>query len=135
MPIGEFGVLCHRHTAVVVVITQCHVDRCDGAQLFEESKEMRESFRNIEQVPGDNNPIGAKFSHGFDDTIMPRMISIQMQIRKMDGSTTSKGRMDVGEAGHVMIGQAPFPMRYEAECSIKRFAYAIPDERSRAIRP
>jgi len=119
----------------VVVIPQRHVHRRNGAELFEESKEMRESFGNVEQVPGDENPIRAKFSHGFDDTIMPRMISVQVQICEMDGATTGKGRMKMGEDGHVMIGQTPFPMRYEAECPIERFAYAISDERSRAIRP
>lgn len=96
---------------------------------------MRESFRNVEQISGDENPIGAKFSHGFDDTIMPWLISVQVQIREMDGATTGKGRMKVGEDGYVMIGQAPFPMRSKAERPIEWLTEAITDERSRAIRP
>ena len=120
--IGEFGILCYRHTTVMVVITQCHVQRSDGAQLFEESKEMGQTFRDIKQIPGDENPIRAKSSHSFDDTIMPRMIPVQVQIRKMDGTITSKGRMWMGENGHVMIGQTPFPMGNEAECPIERLA-------------
>lgn len=96
---------------------------------------MGQTFRYVEQVPGDENPIRAKFPHGFDDTIVPRMISVQVQIREMDCATTGKGRMWVGEDGHVMIGQAPFPMRNEAERPIDGLAEAIPDERSHTIRP
>lgn len=135
MSIGEFGILCHRHTAVMVVITQCHIQRSDGAQLFEESKEMGQTFRYVEQVPGDENPIRAKFPHGFDDTTMPWVISVQVQIREMDCATTGKERMWMGKDGHVMIGQTPFPMRNKAEHPIEWFAEAITDERARAIRP
>jgi hypothetical protein len=96
---------------------------------------MGQTFRDVKQVPGDENPIRAKFPHGFDDTIMPRMIPVQVQIRKMDGSTTGKGRMWVGKDGYVMIGQTPFPMRNKAERPIEWLAEAITDERSRTIRP
>jgi hypothetical protein len=96
---------------------------------------MRESFGNIEQVPGDHNPIRAKFSHGFDDTIMPRLISVQVQICEMNGATTGKGRMKLGEGGHVMIGQTPFPMGNEAKGAIEGLAEAIAYERPQAVRP
>ncbi len=83
---------------------------------------MRQTFRYVEQVPGDEDPIWVKFPHGFDDTLMPRMISVQVQIREMDCATTGKERMWVGEDGHVMIGQTPFPMRNKAERPIERLA-------------
>jgi hypothetical protein len=89
---------------------------------------MGQTFRYVEQVPSDENPIRTKFPHDFDDTIMPRMISVQVQIRKMDGAATGKGRMWVGEDGHVMIGQTPFPMRNQAERPIEWFAEARADE-------
>ena len=81
---------------------------------------MGQTFRYVEQVPGDENPIGVKFPHGFDDTIMPRMISVQVQVREMDCATTDKERMWVSEDGNVMIGQTPFPMRNHAERPIER---------------
>jgi hypothetical protein len=61
--------------------------------LFEESKEMRQTFRYIEQVSGDENPVRAKLPYGFGNTIMPRMMSVQVQIREMDCTTTGKGWM------------------------------------------
>jgi hypothetical protein len=63
------------------------------------------------------------------------MISVQVQIREMDGATTGKGRMEMSEDGHVMIGQTPLPMRNKAERPIERLAYAVTDKRSHAIRP
>lgn len=96
---------------------------------------MGQTFRDVEQVPGDENPIRAKLPHGVEDTIMPWVIAVQMQICKMDGAATGKGRMRVGKEGHVMIGQSPFPMRSKAERPIEWFTDAISNERSRAIRP
>ncbi|BFU89423.1 MAG: hypothetical protein NTAFB01_06100 [Nitrospira sp.] len=83
---------------------------------------MGQTFRYVEQVPGDENPIGVKFSHRFDDTIMPWMIAVQVQIREMDCAATGKGRMWLGEDGNVMIGEPPFPMRSQAERPIEWLA-------------
>jgi hypothetical protein len=85
------------------MIAQCHIDGCDGAQLFEESKKMREAFRNVEQVPGDHNPIRAKFPHSVDDTIVPRTISVQVQISDMDGPATGERRMTLVQDRDVMM--------------------------------
>ena len=119
----------------MVVIAQCHIQRRSGAELFEKSKEMRQTFRHVDQVSGDENPIRPKFFHGFDDAIMPRMISVQVQIREMDCATTGKELMWMSENGNVMIGQTPFPMWNETECPIERFAQAGADERTQAVRP
>jgi hypothetical protein len=83
---------------------------------------MGQTFRYVEQVPGDENPIRVKFPHGFDDTIMSRMISVQVQVREMNCTTTDKERMWVSEGGNVMIGQTPFPMRNLTECPIEWLA-------------
>ena len=83
---------------------------------------MRQTFRYVEQVPGDENPIRVKFLHGFDDTIMPWIISVQVQIREMDCAATGKGRMLLSEDGNVMIGQTPFPIRNQAERPIEWLA-------------
>lgn len=83
---------------------------------------MGQTFRYVEQVSGNENPVRVKFPHGFDDTIMPWMIAIQVQIREMDCAATSKGQMWLGEDGNVMIRQTPFPMRNQAERPIEWFA-------------
>jgi hypothetical protein len=62
----------------MVVIAQRHVQRRDGTELCKESEEMGQPFWHIEQVSRNENPIGVKFPHGFHDTIMPRMVSVQV---------------------------------------------------------
>jgi len=74
----------------MVVIAQRHVQGRDGAEPFKEMKEVRQTFRYVEQIPGNENPIRVEFPHGFDNTIMPRMMSVQVQIREMDGATTGE---------------------------------------------
>ena len=83
---------------------------------------MGQTFWDVEQVSRDENPIGVKFPHGFDDMIVPWLISVQVQIRELDCTTTGKGRMWVSEDGHLMIGQTPFPMRNKAERPIEWLA-------------
>ena len=96
MPIGLFGILCYRHAAVMVMIAQRHIHRRDGAQAFEKAKEMGQAFRDVEQVSGDENPIRLKLIHGVDNTIMPRVISVKVQVGEMDGTTTGENGMSVG---------------------------------------
>jgi hypothetical protein len=64
--------------------------------VFEKSKEMWETFRYVEQVSRDKNPIRVKLAHSFDDTIVPLMIPVQVQISQMHGPMTGKSRMDMG---------------------------------------
>ena len=128
VPIGEFGILCHRHSAVMVVIAQRHVDGRDGAQLFEKAEEMGQAFGYVEEISGDENPIRVESPHGFDNTIMPWMTPVKVQIREMDGTTTSQSRMCASEHGDLVIGQTEFPMGHETEHSIERFAQTTADE-------
>jgi len=64
---------------------------------------MGQTLRYVEQISGDENPIRVKLPHSVDDTIMPRMISVQVQICEMDCATTGQERMWVSEDGHVMM--------------------------------
>jgi hypothetical protein len=57
---------------------------------------MWETFRYVEQVSRDKNPIRVKLAHSFDDTIVPLMIPVQVQISQMHGPMTGKSRMDMG---------------------------------------
>jgi hypothetical protein len=111
----------------MIVIAQCHVQGCDGAQLFEESKERGQTFRYVDQITRDENPIRVEISYGCEDTIMPRLISIQVKIREMDCTTTSQSRMCMGKDGNSVIGQTPFPIRDETEQSVEWLAQTVAD--------
>jgi len=89
---------------------------------------MRQAFRDVKQISGNENPIRLKLCHGVDNAIMPRVISVKVQVGQMNGTTTSENGMFVGEDRDLMIGQPPFPMRGKAEDSIERLAQAIADE-------
>lgn len=112
----------------MVVITQRHVHRRDGAQAFEKTKEMRQALRHVEQISRNENPIWVELHHSGDNLVMSRVISIKMQVGEMDSTTTGEKGMSVGEDGDFMIAQTPFPMWNEIERSIERFAQAIADE-------
>lgn len=96
MSIGQFGILCHLDAAVMVVIAQRHVHGCDGTQMFEKAKEMRQAFRHVEQVSRDENPIWAKLLYSGDNLIMSRVISVEVQVGEMDGTMTGENGMSVG---------------------------------------
>jgi hypothetical protein len=119
----------------MVMIAQRHVQRRDGTELCKESEEMGQPFWYIEQVAGDENPIWAKLAHSFDNIVVPRFISVEVQIREMDGPAPGEYRVAVSEHGDFVIGQPPFPLRNEAERPIERFAQAGADEGSHMVRP
>jgi hypothetical protein len=96
------------------MIAQRHVDGGYDAKLFEKAKEMRESFGNVEQVPGDENPIRMKLPHGVDDAIVTWAISVNMQVGDMDG-TTSQATMHLRVPRHLMLCKAKFPVGDETE--------------------
>ena len=88
--IGEFAILVNRHAAVVIMVAQGHVDRCNLPQAGEKSKQMRQSLRYVEQVAGDKNPVGPKFADSGDNEIMSWLIAIQVQIAQMNGSPSGQ---------------------------------------------
>lgn len=96
---------------------------------------MRQTFRYVEQVSGDENPIRVKVRRRLDDTIMPRTISVEVQIREMNGATTGKGAVHEDVLRNLMNGKTELALRDETERSIERLAQAIPDKRSCPIRP
>lgn len=83
---------------------------------------MGQAFRYVEQVSCDEDPIGVKFPHGCDDTIMPWMIAVQVEIREMDCAATGKGAMHKDVLGNLMNGKTEFPLRDETERSIEWLA-------------
>lgn len=83
--IGEFAVLIHGYAAVVIVVAQDDEDRRNLAQAGEKSKHMRQSLRHIEQVARYEDPIGSECDDGGNDTIVPGLVAIEMQIAQMNG--------------------------------------------------
>ena len=88
---------------------------------------MGEALRYVEQITRDENPIRVEILYGCEDTIMPRLISVQMKIREMDCTTTSQSRIYMGKDGDSVIGQAPFPIRDETEQSVEWLAQTVAD--------
>jgi hypothetical protein len=83
---------------------------------------MRQSFRHVEQVAGDKDPVGAEFSDGCDDEIMPWLIAVEMQIGQMDGPLAGQGAVHIGEPGNLVCGESGFPVGNETKEPIERFA-------------
>lgn len=94
--IGQFGILCHLDATVMVVIAQRYIHGCDGTQMLEKAKEMRQAFRHVEQISRDENPIWAKLLYSADNLIMSRVITVEVQVGEMDGTTTRENGMSVG---------------------------------------
>ena len=111
----------------MIMIAQRHVQGSDGTELLEKSKEMRNTFRHVEQVSGDENPIWAKLLDSGNNLVMSRVISVKMEIGEVDGTTTGENGMTVSEEADFMIGQPPFPMWGKAENSIEGFTQTIAD--------
>ena len=75
---------------------------------------MRKSFGNVEQVPGDENPVWTELIHGLYDALVPQAIPVNMQVGDMDG-TTSQNTMHLRVPRHLMFRKAEFPVGDEAE--------------------
>ncbi len=135
VPIGQFGILCHRHTTVMIVIAQGHVDRRDRAKTAKKSEQMRQSFWYIEQITGDQNPIRLEIADDLDNTIMPRTISIDMQVGEMDRTAAGKQPVHMGMLSHLIVGKAILPVWDKAEQPVERMAQRMADGSPCEIRP
>jgi hypothetical protein len=96
---------------------------------------MRQSLRHVEQVAGDEDPVGAEFADGCDDEIMPWLIAVEMQIAQMDGPPAGQGAVHIGEPGNLMCGQSDFPVGNETKEPIKRFTQPMSNEGTGLIGP
>ena len=96
---------------------------------------MRKSLRHIEQVAGDEDPVGAEFADGGDDEIVPWLIVVQMQIAQMDGPPAGQGVVHIGKPGNLVCGQSEFPVGNETKEPIERFAQTMSDEGTGSIGP
>jgi hypothetical protein len=104
VPVGEFREVIDGHTAVMVMVPQGHEHRRDRAQLSEETKEVRQSFRHIEKIACDENPMGVELLDHRDNHVVARKILVEMQVAQMHGSAPCQGSVLVTESGDVVVG-------------------------------
>ena len=135
MPIGQFGILCHRDTAVMIVIAQGHVDWRDSAKTAKKPEQMRQPFWYIEQVAGNHDPVRLEVADDLDHTIMPRTISIDMQVGEMDRTAAGKQPVHKGMLSYFIVGKTIFPVWSKAEELVEGMPQSMADRGSHAIRP
>jgi hypothetical protein len=135
MPLRPVAELLHGDAAVVVVIAQRDIDRGDGAQLSEESEQVRQAFRNIQQVAGDENPVRLQSFDLVGDQIMAGLVAVEMEIAQMDGPVACQHPVGKGQAGDGMLRQADFAPGKQAEEAIEGFTQAGADKGPDAIGP
>jgi hypothetical protein len=70
--IRKFEKLGDRHAAVMVVIAQCHIYRREASEMTEESEQMRQAIRHIEQIAGHENPIRPQLGNCAQKDIVAR---------------------------------------------------------------
>ena len=95
--IGEFAIPIDGHATVMVMVAQCDEDRRNLAQAGEKPKDMRQPLRDVDQVTGDKDPVGAEFADGGDDAIVPWLIAVEVQIAQMNGPATGQEAVRIGE--------------------------------------
>jgi hypothetical protein len=104
VPVGEFRVVIDGHAAVMVVVPQSDEHRRDRAKLREKSEEVRQSFRHIEQIAGNEDPVGTQVPDHRDDHVVARKVVVEMQVAQVHGSAPCHGSVPVTEPGDVMVG-------------------------------
>lgn len=87
------------HPAVMVVIAESDINRCKTSQFREEPKEVRESVTNIEEVAGDEDPIGSEFGDAANDGLVSWKITVQMQVTQMHGAAAGQRSVNEREMG------------------------------------
>jgi hypothetical protein len=135
VPVGEFRIVIDGHAAVMVVVPQSDEHRCDRAKLCEKSEQVRQSFRHIKQVAGNENPVGMQITDPRDDQVVARKVLVEMQVAQVHGSAPCQGPVPVAELGDIMVGQADFPPGHELKKPVEWFTHPVADRRAGAVRP
>ncbi len=119
----------------MIVVPQGDEDGSDFAQAGQKSEQMGQPLRHVEQIAGNEDPIGTEFVDRFDDAVMTGLIAVEMQVAQVHGTATGQRSVRTGEFGYGMCGEAEFPVRNEAEKPVERFAQTVADEGSDPIGP
>src|SRR5581483_7508595 len=94
----------------------------------QKAEQVWEAVRNIQQIAGDEDPIGAQSGDRSDDRVMTRSIAVKVEIADLHGPPASERRMGNGEPGDLRLGQSDFPLRDKVEELVGRAADHMPDE-------
>src|SRR5690242_10062379 len=135
MPIGELGILRDRDAAVVVVIPQGNINWGDLAQPSQEPEEIRQPFRDVQQVSCDKNPIWLKILDGEDHAVVTRLVPIDMKIAEMNRPAPGKMAADMRELCNLVVVEADFPIGKEAKKPVERLAQGMSDKGPDSIGP
>ena len=90
VPVGEFGILGDGYPAIVIVIAESNIDGSNLAQACEESKQMRQTFRHVEQITRDENPVGPEFIERFHYPVMTRLVAVKMEVAQVHCTATGQ---------------------------------------------
>jgi hypothetical protein len=104
-----FGVLTvsgQRHPTIVIVVPEGEIHRGALPQAAEKAEQMRDAFRNGEEIAGDKDPIGGQVGDHLQDPVMPREIAIEMQVGNVDRSSPGQQRMLALERGYFQAGKS-----------------------------
>jgi hypothetical protein len=59
---------------------------------------MRQPLRHVDQIAGDEDPVGVELVDGGDDAIMPWLIAVEMEVAEMNGPSPCQGAVWIGES-------------------------------------
>ncbi len=93
VPIGPLGELVDRDPAPVIMIAQRHECGRHLTQSGKEAKQVRQSFRHIEQIPGDEDPVRLQLGDGSHQDIVPGVIVIDVQVCQVNSPPAREGRV------------------------------------------
>ena len=101
VPVGQRGKFVHPNAAIMVVVPEGHVEGRDPAETGQELEEGGESASDIEQIPGDEDPVRFEIRHDPEGLIMPDLIAIEMQIGEVDGPAAGQTGMCAIQPGQL----------------------------------
>jgi len=133
--VGEAGVLGNRHAAVMVVVAECDKDGSNLAEPRQEQEQRRHAFGNIQQIAGNEYPVGTQVPNRINDPVVPRLMPVDVKVAKMHCPAAGQWSMHRAQAGDFMPVEPDFPMREHAKKSIEGLAEGMADVGADPIRP
>jgi hypothetical protein len=113
--LGEVHKTTHGHATGVIVVAERHVDGRDVPQACEKPEKRRSSIGEIQQVPGDKDPVRLQLRNLPKDLVMPREIPINVKIADLDRAPAGQGSMTALDASNSGGVKPVLPRRQSAE--------------------
>ena len=133
--VGEAGILGNRHAAVVVMVAEYDKDGSDLSEPRQEQEQRRHAFGNIQQIAGNEYPVGTQVPNGINDLVVPRLMPVDVKVAEMHRPAAGQWSMHRAQAGDFMPVESDFPMREHAKQSIEGLAEAMSDVGADPIGP